>query len=118
VNPGSNADLARVINTPTRGIGKVTLLKVIEEKRSEITGATLKKVEAFDTLMMDIAATATKEKLSETLKFIMKRTGMEEMYKTEKWNKVVLAAYGLGLSWGSIACDLSKTRFYNPINKE
>ncbi len=83
MNPGSNADLARVINTPTRGIGKVTLLKVIEGKRGDITGATLKKVEAFDTLMIDIAATATKEKLSETLKFIMKRTGMEAMYKDE-----------------------------------
>lgn len=36
---------------------------------------------------------------------------------TSKWNKVILAAYGAGLSWGSIACDLSKTHIYRPINQ-
>jgi 3-oxoacyl-[acyl-carrier-protein] synthase III len=55
---------------------------------------------------------------SVTIPLVLTTCASEEMYKTEKWNKVVLAAYGLGLSWGSIACDLSKTRFYNPINKE
>ena len=37
---------------------------------------------------------------------------------TTKWKKVVLAAYGVGLSWGSIACDLSKTNIYRPINQD
>lgn len=36
---------------------------------------------------------------------------------TSSWHKVVLAAYGVGLSWGSIACDLSKTKIYRPINQ-
>lgn len=36
---------------------------------------------------------------------------------TSTWKKVVLAAYGNGLSWGSIACDLSKTKIYKPINQ-
>lgn len=36
---------------------------------------------------------------------------------TSTWHKVVLAAYGVGLSWGSIACDLSKTKIYRPINQ-
>ncbi len=31
--------------------------------------------------------------------------------------KVVLSGFGVGLSWGSITCDLSKTNFYEPINK-
>jgi 3-oxoacyl-[acyl-carrier-protein] synthase-3 len=35
---------------------------------------------------------------------------------SKKWKKVVLGAFGLGLSWGSLTCDLSKTRFYKPIN--
>jgi 3-oxoacyl-[acyl-carrier-protein] synthase-3 len=35
---------------------------------------------------------------------------------TKNWQKVVLGAFGLGLSWGSMTCDLSKTRFYKPIN--
>jgi 3-oxoacyl-[acyl-carrier-protein] synthase-3 len=36
---------------------------------------------------------------------------------TSKWNKVLMSAYGVGLSWGSIACDLSDTHIYKPINK-
>ena len=36
---------------------------------------------------------------------------------TTSWRKVVLAAYGVGMSWGSIACNLSKTHIYRPINQ-
>lgn len=32
-------------------------------------------------------------------------------------SKVVLCGFGVGLSWGSITCDLSQTHFYEPINK-
>lgn len=35
---------------------------------------------------------------------------------SKNWKKVVLGAFGLGLSWGSLTCDLSETRFYKPIN--
>jgi 3-oxoacyl-[acyl-carrier-protein] synthase III len=31
--------------------------------------------------------------------------------------KVILSAYGIGLSWGSIACDLSSTSIYKPLIK-
>ena len=37
---------------------------------------------------------------------------------TRQWHKVVLAAYGVGLSWGSAACDLSETNIYKPINQD
>ena len=40
-----------------------------------------------------------------------------EGVNTASWKKVVLAAYGVGLSWGSITCDLSKTKIYRPINQ-
>jgi DNA helicase-2/ATP-dependent DNA helicase PcrA len=78
LNPGSTADLARIVNVPTRGIGKVTLLKMIEGKREEIKGSTLQKVEGFEMMMMDIAEIAKQKPLHETIKFIMKRTGLEE----------------------------------------
>ena len=81
LNPTSTADLARVINEPGRGIGKVTLLKVMEGKKGELKGATLEKVERFDQMMMDIADEARTKVLSETLKFIMKRTGIETELK-------------------------------------
>jgi DNA helicase-2/ATP-dependent DNA helicase PcrA len=81
LNPGSTADLARVINEPARGIGKVTMLKVMEGKKSELKGATLEKVERFDQMMLDIADEARTKPLSETLKFIIKRTGIETELK-------------------------------------
>lgn len=77
LNPGSSSDLARVVNTPTRGIGKVTLLKLIAGKRNELKGAVLEKVDRFDQIMMDIADHARTETISKTIKFIMKRTGIE-----------------------------------------
>lgn len=81
LNPGSTADLSRVINTPTRGIGKVTLLKILEGKKEDIKGATLEKVERFDQMISDIGDEARTNKISETLKFIMKRTGIETELK-------------------------------------
>lgn len=78
LNPGSTADLARIVNVPARGIGKVTLLKLIEGKRNELKGATLAKVDAFDQIMMDIAEAARTKPLHDTIKFIMTRTGLEE----------------------------------------
>jgi DNA helicase II / ATP-dependent DNA helicase PcrA len=81
LNPSSTSDLSRVANEPARGIGKVTLLKMIEGKREELSGAVLNKVEQFYQIISDILDTARTEKLSETLKFIIKRTGLETHYK-------------------------------------
>ncbi len=81
LNPGSNADLVRIINEPARGIGKVTMLKVIEGRRSELKGAVLEKVSRFDQIMQDIADEARTKALAETLKFIIKRTGIETELK-------------------------------------
>ena len=83
LNPGSNADLSRVINTPTRGIGKVTMLKVIEGNRADLNAGAAAKVQAFDAMMMDIAKVATEKPLSDTIKFIMKRSGLEDSFKDE-----------------------------------
>src|SRR5690606_34301632 len=62
---------------------KVTLLKLIEGKRDTLQGKIAQKVAAFDELMMDIANMARKKPVHETLKFIMKRSGVEDAFKTE-----------------------------------
>lgn len=84
LNPGSNADLTRIINEPARGIGKVTMLKVIEGKRSELNAGAAAKVKVFDDIMMDIAKTATEKPLSDTIKFIMSRSGIEDALTSER----------------------------------
>jgi DNA helicase-2/ATP-dependent DNA helicase PcrA len=83
LNPGSNADLVRIINTPARGIGKVTMLKVIEGRRGDLNAGAAAKVGQFDAIMMDVARTARTERLSATIKFIMKRSGIEDTLKDE-----------------------------------
>ncbi len=84
LNPGSNADLVRVINTPARGIGKVTMLKVIEGNKNDLKAGTLLKVQNFDLMMDEIANIAIEKPLSDTIKFIMKRTGIEDHFREEK----------------------------------
>lgn len=32
-------------------------------------------------------------------------------------SKVVMSGFGVGLSWGSVAADMSKTKFYEPVNR-
>lgn len=76
LNPKSTTDLSRIINVPPRGIGKVTLLKLIEEK--PITGKALQSVEAFQTLMEEIRQKVATEPVSQALKFIARASGLEE----------------------------------------
>jgi DNA helicase-2/ATP-dependent DNA helicase PcrA len=83
LNPDSISDIARVANTPPRGIGKVTLLKMIEGTEEEITGAAREKVERFRTMMEDIGHSARTAPVSKTLAFIMARTGMEADLKKQ-----------------------------------
>jgi DNA helicase-2/ATP-dependent DNA helicase PcrA len=83
LNPGSNADLSRVINTPTRGIGKVTMLKVIGGNQADLNAGAAAKVLAFETIMSDIAKIAVEKPLSDTIKFIMKRSGLEDSFIIE-----------------------------------
>ncbi len=81
LNPDSTVDLTRVINTPTRGIGKVTLLKLLNGERAALSSATANKVDAFYQMMSDIADEARTKPLSETLRFIVSRSGMETNFK-------------------------------------
>lgn len=81
LNPDSTGDYARVVNEPTRGIGKTTVLKILEGKRGELSGAALTRVNAFDDLMAEIRDTAKISRISDTLKLIVKRSGMEEILR-------------------------------------
>ena len=84
LNPGSNADLARIINEPTRGIGKVTLLKIIEGNRADLNKGAQEKLASFDAIMADIEKCTAEKPLSDTIKYIMARSGIEGMYREEK----------------------------------
>lgn len=80
-NPESVSDLARVINAPPRGIGKVTLMKMVEKRQSTLSGSIAIRVAQFQALMRDIAERAHTKPLSETLRFILTHTGVEASLK-------------------------------------
>lgn len=83
LNPNSTTDLSRIINEPPRGIGKVTALKIIEGKRDQLNAGANAKVKIFDDIMSDITKVVTEKTLSDTIKFILIRTGIELSLKKE-----------------------------------
>lgn len=83
LNPGATSDLSRIINAPPRGIGKVTLLKLIEGRRADITGAIATKVAAFEALIAEIGEVAHTRPVSETLRHIIARSGIEQHLKDD-----------------------------------
>lgn len=80
-NRDSLADLTRIINIPARGIGKVTLLKIVEGKIAELPLKTRAKIDAFYRLIDEITVYAQTHPVHETVSFIMRHTGLEGMHR-------------------------------------
>ena len=94
LNPDSLSDLKRIINVPARGIGKTTILKIFLAPRSfsEVGSGQEKdlaqgikiKISNFKKLLGEIARHSNEHKLSETITFIIKASGLEEEFKESK----------------------------------
>ncbi len=83
-NPDSQSDLSRIINVPSRGIGKVTLLKLLSDKKTELNRGAKAKVDSFYKLINEIKIYATDNPLEKTLEFIIKQSGIEKDLLTKK----------------------------------
>lgn len=81
LNPASLSDIKRIINEPTRGIGKVTLLKILEGKEQDLSGSTLEKVLHFRKILANIADLSRREVASSVVKFTIKESGLEQSLK-------------------------------------
>lgn len=84
LNPESMADLKRVINVPARGIGKVSLLKILAGQAETLPPATKKKVDDFYTILGVIRLKAAQEKTSEVVKYVLQASGLEMSLKNSK----------------------------------
>lgn len=84
LNPDSLSDLKRIINTPARGIGKVTMLKIFEGGEHTLTGLVKEKIVKWRELLKEIKHKAETMVPSEVVKFVIKNSGIEVMYMDDK----------------------------------
>lgn len=81
LNPAAQSDMARASATPPRGIGKVTLAKILLNEEHTLTPALQKKTGDFRALLSRIQHSAQTEKPSHTLAYIIKESGLEKMLR-------------------------------------
>jgi len=78
------ADIERATKAVPSGIGKVTLLKVLQGKEHELTGATREKVLKLRALLARIREGSEKLHPSELVRFVIAESGMEKLFKEDK----------------------------------
>lgn len=83
LNEDDFTNLSRIINTPARGIGKVTLLKIHDGKENELPAKAREKVLNFRKLLSKIADLLKSEKPSSVIQFIIKEAGFENKFKND-----------------------------------
>lgn len=81
LNPDSISDLKRTINVPARGIGKVTLLKIVEGKEAELPAGTRAKIQSFRHFLSRILESISKSRPSQTVAFIINESGMASEFE-------------------------------------
>ncbi len=82
LNPDSHGDIARIVSVPPRGIGKMTLAKMLECKEHELTPAAQEKVRSFHTLLASIRTAAQTQTTSDTVRFIIEKSGLQDALKS------------------------------------
>ncbi len=82
LNPSSVPDIVRVINTPARGIGKVTLAKLVTGGLEKLEGAQRHKVEQFYKILERIREKVGAEPCSRIVKFVIEESGLAALYKS------------------------------------
>jgi DNA helicase-2/ATP-dependent DNA helicase PcrA len=75
-NPESISDLKRIINVPPRGIGKITLLKIVEGKEDSLAPNLKIKMANFRNLLRKIKNFAVQNPPSKTILFIAEEVGL------------------------------------------
>ena len=77
LNRESWSDIGRIINVPTRGIGKATIAKLMSGRLDLTTGAMQTKLAGFWKLLDDIKCELLEKKPSEAVRFVIQETGIE-----------------------------------------
>ncbi len=81
MNPESAADIARAIQSPPRGIGKVTLAKVIARREVELPLSAQKKVAEFRASLKEIGHALETKKASDAIRSALAISGLSRLYE-------------------------------------
>jgi len=77
-NKDSLSDIKRIINIPTRGIGKVTIAKIFAGQVNELPKGTQIKISKFYELLDDIREYLETHKPSESIKYVIEKSGIKD----------------------------------------
>lgn len=83
LNPESLSDIKRIINVPTRGIGKVTIAKIFAGQKNTLPAKTLVNVDKFYDLLLNIRDYIEDHSVSEILKFVITETKLDALHKND-----------------------------------
>ena len=81
LNPENLTDFKRAIENPRRGVGKVTLAKALSGMEEKLPAAARTKITEFRNLLAMIKKQALSGKSSETIKFVLRTSGIETQLK-------------------------------------
>ena len=82
LNPQNTSDFLRAIGTPSRGIGKTTVQKILTGRENELPQSMQIKINNFRALLSDFKQILQTEKPSVAVKKIITKSGMEKNYET------------------------------------
>ena len=83
LNPKSRIDLTRIAGVPARGIGAITVTKMLGNKDDELALGVRAKVSAFRQIIMQIGRALKTLPASEAVRFALETSGMEKMFKQD-----------------------------------
>ncbi len=81
LNSDDLTSFKRIVNIPSRGIGKVTLAKIFSHKENELGPLVKEKIINLRNLLNKIKIASQTEKPSNLIKFIIRETGLESKLK-------------------------------------